>query len=266
MTCLAFKSETTRRLQTNPIVAGKFTLPKSNKEYKCDISAYEMSLSHPVEGTRVSGLQMCCPYIPDKKDFSDMTRRHKEALACIFRCGIWKNLSTDSTLSRFAVKTVPRSLQSFDGKQDKNVYILDVLTYTDGDLNHIYECLKRQGSITVPCSDREADEDPTGDTKYPSATLVFHQSYQNAIKATLEKNLFVDSDALRSAVVRVEQLKTLQPLVIEICSVLTPIGTTPNQRCEVMRLGLVEALIARAGSILELDECTNTYSGTVDIC
>ena len=115
LTCLAFKSQSTMRLQNNPIVAGKFTLPKSNKEYTCDVAAYEMSLSTPIEAISVTGLQMICPYIPDKKDFSDMTRRYKEAIAHFLRCGIWKNLSTDAMRARFAVKSMPRSLKEIDG-------------------------------------------------------------------------------------------------------------------------------------------------------
>ena len=99
MTCLAFKSATIQELQTNPLVAATFTMYATRKKVTCSISFLEMPLSCPAKSEPAVSLQIIQPFL-NQKDFANITKRYKQALAVALSRGIWAKLPLDEIMKR----------------------------------------------------------------------------------------------------------------------------------------------------------------------
>ena len=146
------------------------------------------------------------PWIADPKEFAVKLKRTKEVMIPLLQTGLWKNLSIAQISPRFTISRAPRFLLSPDGKKGEKAYVTEVTAYTDGDANHVHECLRNQGSFIVPCIDSESDEDPAGDPKYPPALITYHNSVQATVRATLQSRRATGQGNRQNTVDRAEEL------------------------------------------------------------
>ena len=101
------------------------------------VSASERPLSCPAQGILVGTAQIIQPFIPDPKKFAELTRRYKIALAEVFNNGIWKPLTSEEMMARFAVRKKPQYLNPIARTTNEPAHVLEVTAFNDGDANHI---------------------------------------------------------------------------------------------------------------------------------
>jgi hypothetical protein len=154
MTGLALKSLQTQGLYTNPVVDKSATMILSRRKMVYSVSASERPLSVPAQGILAGTAQIIQPFIPDPKEFAELTLRYKIALAEAFNYGIWKDLSIADRMARLGVRKKPQFMDPIARSTTKTVHVLEVTAFNDGDANHIIAGLKENSRITVQCTDQ----------------------------------------------------------------------------------------------------------------
>ena len=109
-----------------------------------------MPLSCPTKSEPAVSLQIIQPFL-NKKDFEVITTRYKKAVAATLNRGIWKTLTLEEIMTRFTVCKIPRSQKYIARNESKRVYVLEVYGFSEGDDEHIINCIKLKEQITVQC-------------------------------------------------------------------------------------------------------------------
>jgi hypothetical protein len=151
---------------------------------------------------------------------------------------------------RFAVRKKPQYLDQIARTSQTLVYVLEVTAFNEGDANHIVARLKEHARITVQCTEREEDEDSAGDTVHPPAVLIFHNSSKAAVKATIERREKTAIEDIKRAATRVEALRELEPMMIEVRQVRFELTLSSEERCEVIKNCIAATLCDKAAETL----------------